>query len=311
VKSVSKCGILGSLICGDASKYFSRGSVRGYCADNTLEEVCNGSLKSYITGTSANNGYVQYDKVTCAITESVGTVSCLDEEGHSIPGIAAWEEVTLTDEYTTADLIDNAFGLISGEDYSAYANASSYLLAGYDLSSDEVTVDLIEKKFRFRHKVSKVGSGCYRILYDVVTIPAALGPGVGSLSVDKPLGGYTPGTVFDVFISEPNTGSNTSAYLQATATATANSEGILEFEMTEQGDGYGPDVTASVDGHSLIVHLFGATMGEYVWDKVTPPGYNPDDSDTWPQSAEVETELPVDPAEIWLMNARALCRGCT
>lgn len=228
----------------------------------------------------------------------------------------------LVEPYTDKMLIANLYTLVNEEDYGGYVNdgGSGGELISTALYQDNTEGEILHKKFRFRHKASKVGVGCYKVLYDLVTIMPVLGPDVDGITSDDLLGGFTPGSVHEVTISEPDTGARAGLYIQATATATANAQGFLEIAITNPGAGYGPSATASVAGFRLYVHLAGAVGDSYQWDGEVPESYDPLNPATWPESPEVIPDFPTidedDDGEdgfpsVVIMNLRSRCRGCS
>lgn len=263
------------------------------------------------SGTRVYNGVSSSITSPCPTFEAPETVVTTYSEEVTDPDYPLYEN-----EYTTDQLIAYLLAGLAAGSYGSYTGSTSVtsaLLTYIAVAEDELSAAAYQSKYRFRHKASKVGSGCYRILWDQAYVPKC-GLALGSLESLSPLGGYEPGEEVEVIISEPNVGGCDDAD-QAVATAIANAEGVLEFTLTTPGMGYGADVTVTVDGYSLIVHLAGADALEYEWDKITPGGYDPDDQSTWPESPEIEAELPEGVTadtvgEVWLMNIRSTCRGC-
>lgn len=52
------------------------------------------------------------------------------------------------------------------------------------------------------------------------------------------------------------------------------------------------------------------TPMDFQWDGVTPEGYDPDDSETWPLSDEFTVAIPETNGTTTVVDVVAFCRGC-
>jgi hypothetical protein len=100
---------------------------------------------------------------------------------------------TLSDEYTTAQLITNTTAALPAWDDDWNDTAGSYR----NLTTNELTLSIRESKYRFRFKVPKVGSGsCYKLDWVERFTPSPSGDPVDTVKTwtwDGTIpGGYDP-----------------------------------------------------------------------------------------------------------------------
>lgn len=218
-----------------------------YAGENTYDENCDCS--GYITATSSedstnctpgivtnfacDSAFPWTDGGNVSVTEPSATTKIATFDGVCYDRGAYAEKVTGTvtetksDEYTTFQLITNTEAALPDWDDDWDDTPGSYR----NLTTNELTLSIREAKYRFRFKISKVGSGrCYRIEW-----------------VER----FTP----------------------------------------ETGD--------PVD-----------TEKSFQWDGVTPDGYNPNDSATWPISDEFTISVPDTNGTTTVEDVVSFCRGC-
>jgi hypothetical protein len=172
--SKTKCGQSGSIICGDANARFLVQTVEAYCTDDTDPDVCDGTQKIIVAGTSQTPSVTTFDRYTCADSTVFGeTVDCT-EDGHAIPGIAAAQRITLSSEYTTPQVIDDMLAAVGTP--GTPASCGSIAIASFSLSPDGLTAS--GKAGAYAFAIPEGVPACYKITWDRVSTPSGGSPTV-------------------------------------------------------------------------------------------------------------------------------------
>ncbi len=110
-------------------------------------------------------GSGSFDSAILSATTQTATGNgiCFDSGGPAPPsnttGVAT---ETLSDEYTTTDLLANTLAALPAFDDDLNDTAGSFA----NLTTDELTYSIRESRYRFRFKIPKVGRGtCYKITW--------------------------------------------------------------------------------------------------------------------------------------------------
>jgi len=172
--SKTKCGQSGSIICGDADARFLVQTVEAYCTADTDPDVCDGTQKIIVAGTSQTPSVTTWDRDTCDDDTVFGEPVDCTEGGFAIPGIAAAQRITLSSEYTTPMVIDDMLAAVGTP--GAPTTCGSMIIASFSVSSDELTAS--GKRGAYLFEIPEDAPPCYKINWDIVSTPAIGSPTV-------------------------------------------------------------------------------------------------------------------------------------